>query len=82
MTADETGKTRQGLDAFFKGAGLTGWNGTVNEDVVTVFVGMLCAAYKKTNALHWVPRPTYTPSPTWLARQLATPFLRQLKSGQ
>jgi hypothetical protein len=48
MTAGESGKIREGLNAFFKGAGLGGWNGTVNNDVTTVFMGMLCAAGKKT----------------------------------
>jgi hypothetical protein len=62
VTAGESGKIHDGLNAFVKGAGLGGWNGTVHNDVTTVFMGMLCAAGKKTKALHWVPRPSYNPS--------------------
>jgi len=52
VNAEESEKIGKGLDAFFKGAGLTGWKGAVNEDVATVYTVMICAAHKKTAALH------------------------------
>ena len=38
MTPEEQVKIADGLDAFFKGAGISGWGGEVNDDVADVFI--------------------------------------------
>jgi len=70
MTPEEQVKIADGLDAFFKGAGISGWGGEVNDDVADVFASMLCEASKCSKAIHWVPRPTYNPSRVWILTNL------------
>jgi hypothetical protein len=67
---------------FFKGAGLSGWNGEVNEDVAKVFLSMLCQARSCSIAMHWVPRPSYNPAKTWILSNLSRSFIESLGNGQ
>jgi hypothetical protein len=82
MTPEEEVRLKDGLDAFFKGAGRGGWNREVNEEVANVFATMLCFVNDCSKAMNWVPRPTYNPGATWLLTNLTRSSINSLGSGQ
>jgi hypothetical protein len=82
MTPEEQVNLKDGINAFFQGAGRGGWNRDVNEEVAKVFAAMLCETAKCSKAMSWVPRPSYTPSATWLLTNLTRSAIESLGSGQ
>jgi hypothetical protein len=82
MSPEEEVRLKDGLDAFFKGAGRGSWNREVNEEVANVFATMLCFVNKCSKAMNWVPRPTYNPGATWLFTNLTRSSINSLRSGQ
>ncbi len=82
MTPEEQVRLKDGINAFFQGAGRGGWNRDVNEEVAKVFAAMLCKAAKCSEAMNWVPRPSYNPGTTWLLTNLSRSVINSLRGGQ
>lgn len=72
------------LDALYKGAGLNGWRGEVNEAVAQVAAVMICEVRRCSKAMDFVPRPpSGMPQATlsWLLSQVGKAALHRLESG-
>jgi hypothetical protein len=82
MTPEEQVRLKDGINAFFQGAGRGGWNREVNDEVAKVFAAMLCRAAKCSEAMNWVPRPSYNPGATWLLTNLTRSMIDSLRGGQ
>ncbi len=83
MTYDEKEHIRMILDVLYKGAGLNGWNGNINESVAKVVSVMLCEVNKCSRAMNFVLRPPIgLPTAGWLFTQVGRSIIDTLRSGQ
>ena len=82
MTPEEQVRLKDGINAFFQGAGRGGWNREVNVEVAKVFAAMLCHTAKCSKAMNWVPRPSYNPGTTWLLTNLGRSMIESLRDGK
>ncbi len=79
-TAFEKEEVKEIIDAFYKAAGLSGWNGNVNESVAAVFGVMLCEAKKCSKAMNWIPTPPAGRATiSWIVMQLGRKIIQHFK---